>query len=190
MNNPTPLWCDVEYRDDIGNWLNQHGLTGSAAEIGCAYGGFARTVLSKWQGKRYYMVDPWVSQPADVYRERTEGIDFNQYYRDCSALANSDPRVTLIRKFSTDAAVDIPALSLDFVFIDGNHAYAPVLADLDAWFPKVRVGGLMGLHDYGNDTNYPNFCEVKSAVDRWCAEHGRMFVYSRCNSVWIMKHRE
>lgn len=183
----SPLWVNVEHREEIGDWLNRHFLTGAAAEIGCAYGGYARQVLSKWKGRTYYMVDPWVGQPATVYRERTEGIDFEQYWRECCQLAEADPRVKLIRKFSTAAALDIPDASLDMVFIDANHAYGQVLADLDAWWPKVKVGGVMGLHDYGNDTNWPNFCEVKRAVDRWCSERQIVFVYDRSNSVWILK---
>lgn len=181
------LWCDVDHRDNIGNWLNGHGLTGAAVEIGCAFGGFAAIVLSKWTGETYYMVDPWTAQPKEIYRECTEGIDFEQYYRQCGELAKKDLRVKLVRKFSVDAAPDFDDQSLDFVFIDGNHAYEHVIADLDAWWPKVKPGGLMGVHDYGNETQRPHFIEVKKAVDQWCSEHHVVFTYSHCNSVWMTK---
>lgn len=38
--------------------------------------------------------------------------------------------------------------SIDFCFIDGDHSYASVIADLAAWWPKVRPGGLITGHDY------------------------------------------
>lgn len=37
--------------------------------------------------------------------------------------------------------------SLDLVFIDANHDNAR--EDIIAWFPKVRVGGILCGHDYG-----------------------------------------
>jgi predicted O-methyltransferase YrrM len=48
--------------------------------------------------------------------------------------------------------------SLDFVFIDGDHSYEAVKADIQAWLPKVKSNGLLAGHDYG-------WCEsVRKAV--------------------------
>lgn len=185
-----PLYVDVEYRSQIGEWLNDHGLVGAAAEIGVLAGSYSLEVLSKWKGTRYYMVDPWMPQSKDVYRERNDDRNYDQLYRECHAIAERDPRVRLIRKLSVDASREIDDGSLDFVFIDANHSYGAVLADMDAWWPKVIPGGVFAGHDYGNDTNYPNWCEVKKAVDRWCAQRRLMFAYSRCNSWWVLKPEE
>lgn len=48
--------------------------------------------------------------------------------------------------------------SLDYVFIDGSHDGESVAADLKAWIPKVRTGGIAAGHDY-------NQGPVKKAVD-------------------------
>ena len=39
--------------------------------------------------------------------------------------------------------------SLHFVFIDANHDYEYVMADLQAWYTKVKVGGLLAGDDFG-----------------------------------------
>jgi len=37
---------------------------------------------------------------------------------------------------------------IDLLFVDGDHCYSSVMADLLRWAPKVVVGGYMVLHDY------------------------------------------
>jgi predicted O-methyltransferase YrrM len=37
---------------------------------------------------------------------------------------------------------------LDFIYIDGDHRYEGVLADLTNWKPKLRAGGIMAGHDF------------------------------------------
>jgi len=53
--------------------------------------------------------------------------------------------------------------SLFFVFIDGSHHYEDVAADLAAWEPKIRKGGLFAGHDHTE-----SFPGVQRAVrERW-----------------------
>jgi predicted O-methyltransferase YrrM len=39
---------------------------------------------------------------------------------------------------------------IDFLYIDADHGYDGVMADLEAWVPHVRSGGLIVGDDYGN----------------------------------------
>ena len=39
--------------------------------------------------------------------------------------------------------------TVDVIFHDAGHEYGAVEADLRAWLPKLRVGGIWALHDYG-----------------------------------------
>ena len=56
--------------------------------------------------------------------------------------------VNIIRKTSVQAAKQFKNGSLDFVFIDGAHDTESVCADIDTWYPKVKVGGIIAGHDY------------------------------------------
>lgn len=68
--------------------------------------------------------------------------------------------ITAIGKHSHDAAKLFRSLDAKFglVYIDGAHDYDSVKADVEAWTPLVRHGGIVCGHDY-NDP------EVKRAVE-------------------------
>lgn len=55
---------------------------------------------------------------------------------------------------------------IDFLFIDGDHSKAAVLADMLGWLPKVNPGGVVAFHDYGNISFV--WCQgVSEAVNEW-----------------------
>ena len=58
--------------------------------------------------------------------------------------------VNLIKAHSLEAVSNYEDNSLAFVFIDGSHEYADIKADLLAWLPKVKSGGVLAGHDYGS----------------------------------------
>jgi hypothetical protein len=180
----------INHRDMLGLCLNEFGLTGSMAEIGVARGDFALTVLSQWQGKRYHMIDPWAPQDPEVYRETQRSEEEQAYFHArCMIISVDDPRVHLFRALSEDAAPRFQDGELDCVYIDGNHSYRAVMADCDAWWPKVRIGGIMGGHDFQTKTDDGWFCEVDKAVLRWASEHGRVFYVTPDGSWFIHKNR-
>lgn len=57
-------------------------------------------------------------------------------------------RTTLVKLTSVEAAKDVPDGSLDFVYIDADHKYENVMADLEAWTPKVKIGGIVSGDDF------------------------------------------
>jgi hypothetical protein len=57
--------------------------------------------------------------------------------------------LTLHREASTAAAGRFADRSVDFLWLDAGHRYEEVLADLQAWLPKVCDGGVIGGDDYG-----------------------------------------
>lgn len=133
-----------------------------------------------------WLVDPWTRQPDKVYRESTnQDADFNSWYDACAAWAGTTSgRVGIIRKLSVEAAKHFGEAVLDWVYIDGNHSYEAVVDDIHAWLPKLKPGGLIGGHDYLNDTATKGWhCEVKRAVD----ELLRDVHTTPCSSWWAIK---
>lgn len=63
---------------------------------------------------------------------------------------------------------------IDLLFLDGDHSYEGVLADLNNWTPFVKQGGVVVLHDVAVDTNrmpHPLHYEVKRALDAWRSQN-------------------
>jgi len=73
---------------------------------------------------------------------------------------------------------------LNVLFIDTSHEYGHTLAELRAYGPRVRRGGLILMHDteyaYADGAHLkdipPHESEVGRALDAWCAETGLEWV--------------
>ena len=176
----------INHRESTGFWLNEYGLLGHAVEVGVAKGNFSRTVLSQWKGAKYSMIDPHEAQDIEIYRE-TQTNDWNTWKAECLKICEEDKRAELITAYSPAVSDQFKMDSLDFCYIDGNHSYRAVMEDLDAWWPKVKIGGIMGGHDFMTNTDGGAWIEVDKAVERWTKEHGVIFYVTPCSSWWVHK---
>lgn len=120
-------------------------------EIGVAKGTNALSIFRTIHMKRLYLVDPY-----KPYVESGKILDYSPFFLYVKKRLNY-PNVTLIRKTSVEAVGDVPN-GLDFVYIDGDHSYENVEADIVAWYPKVRLGGVLGGHDYS--AKYTGVCRA------------------------------
>jgi len=68
--------------------------------------------------------------------------------------------VNIIKGDSVEVSSRYEDESLDFVFIDGDHSYDGVTRDIKAYWPKVRIGGIISGHDYEGA-----WADCKRAVD-------------------------
>ncbi len=85
-------------------------------------------------------------------------------------MAPYGTRSDIWRLTSVEGAKQVPDGSLDFVYIDARHDYESVLEDLNAWFSKVKPGGIFAGHDYVDGMLAQGDFGVKSAVDEFFAE--------------------
>ena len=61
---------------------------------------------------------------------------------------------------------------MDAVFIDGDHSYDGVRADIEAWWPVVRPGGWLGGDDYRHTDTRFDFTGIDRAVEEFAARVG------------------
>jgi predicted O-methyltransferase YrrM len=59
--------------------------------------------------------------------------------------------VNIIKGHSLDVVNRYDNESIDFCFIDGSHEYEYVKADILAYLPKIKKGGIIAGHDYNNE---------------------------------------
>ena len=57
-------------------------------------------------------------------------------------------------------------IKIDVLFIDGDHSYEATLADCEAYYPKLKKGGLFCGHDYSS------LDSVKQAVNDFRNKEG------------------
>lgn len=102
--------------------------------------------------KSWCFCEPLSKDPDYLYNEFTK---------------NTEPIIdilTTLRMESIKAAKLFENESIDFVFIDASHDYDNVVADINAWYPKVKKGGYIAGHDYERS-------EIAQAVKDTLVDH-------------------
>ncbi len=143
-------------------------FVGAGAEIGVERGHYSKTILTKGEVEALYLVDPWKAYSG--YREHVTQSKLDGFYDETLERLAGGP-VFPIREYSTQAAESFDDDTLDFVYIDANHSYDNVKADMDAWWPKVASGGIFSGHDYIKRKGQDHMYGVVPAVNEWCEEH-------------------
>lgn len=115
------------------------------AEIG-AWQGRTTVALADNTPGMVFAVDTWEGSEEHMAMLSEQPSDwlFGQFSKNVGDRSN----IRAIRKLSVDAAKEIPDGSLDMIFIDAAHDYDNVKADILAWRPKLRPGGLFCGHDF------------------------------------------
>jgi cephalosporin hydroxylase len=93
--------------------------------------------------------------------------------------------LTEVRRAGSNTPTALPSpRTCSFVYLDANHTYEFVLADLNAWYPAVRPGGLLAGHDlYSKGYN----CGVRQAVEDFVAAHPGMTFEPMGPNSWIIR---
>ena len=121
---------------------------GKGVEVGTFKGTFAREILLNWTG-HLYMVDVWRGLDDSEYQDGSNhSIHTDAYELTMYNIRGFEDRATMIRTKSLQGADLFQDESLDFVYIDANHAYDYVVEDMEKWYPKVKKGGYFIGHDY------------------------------------------
>ncbi len=151
-------------------WIGKLPGAITGAEVGVFYGHTSEALLRERADLKLWMVDPWKpyegkstiggQSPEALERAMAHAVWWTDFAKE---------RRFVLREGSPTAAARFAEGSLDFAFIDGNHLYEAVCADLFAWWPKIRNGGLLTGHDYGTGRDAEGLWGVRRAVDEFAA---------------------
>ena len=161
-------------------------------EVGVLKGELSKQILSSWGGK-LYLVDAWRHIPGLIdYTNRDHNEQLNNMAHTFMAVYGFDERACMIRESSVSASNLFSPNSLDFVYLDAGHDKKSVKEDLEAWYPKIKNGGMLIGDDYFNATIYlegvkdsNTVIEVKSTVDAFAKFIGKEvhFAKTRLSSI-------
>ena len=115
---------------------------------------------------------------ADSIKSVNKPVDFSDIYQ--IAKDNLSPfqdKIEFIIDYSTNAIKNIHD-NVDFVYIDANHDFEMVYKDLDAYYPIIKNGGVIGGHDY-----CPIYPGVARAIDKYF-DYPDMICHSNDNTEW------
>ncbi|MEO1638331.1 MAG: class I SAM-dependent methyltransferase [Pseudomonadota bacterium] len=128
---------------------------GVAVEIGVWQGDFSPEILEYIAPEKLVLIDPWAHIADDSHSEafvgRTGTDKMDRIFE--KVVARFKPQidkgqVALIRDFSVPALQKFDNGTISFAYVDGDHSYEGVSADLAALFPKMKAGGIMAFDDY------------------------------------------
>ena len=146
-----------------------HAAPKIGVEIGIWKGWLSRYLLMD-KSIFLFMVDPWKEASYSETAADDEIARYTQAQHDDAMaealrnVADFPDRHKVLRMTSLKAAEGFEEGTLDFVFIDGDHSYEGCRSDIEAWWPKVRMNGILSGHDYRKDKDYG----VIKAVDEFC----------------------
>jgi hypothetical protein len=164
------------------------------AEIGVWDGKLSETLFKTFPNLTLIMIDPWELHGGD---NPTMPGTKDQYEGARNAAASrteqwKDRRIVR-QGFSPDVISDlVPAIRLsrlDWAFIDGDHMYDGVAADIQGWWPLIRRGGVLSGHDYAGKGDRRHGWGVQRAVDEF-ARANELEVHLPGGLVWWIKKPE
>jgi predicted O-methyltransferase YrrM len=141
-------------------------------ELGTWKGGSAiptARVVRAWGG-HVTCVDAWeMNVGPEWYRTFGGGVSLAECARNVVA-AGVNANVRFVQAATVEAA-RYWSEPIDFLYVDADHSYEGCSADLQAWWPHLKVGGLLAGDDY-DDPRQPG---VTQAWDELEAQYQQAF---------------
>lgn len=91
------------------------------------------------------MPDSWIG--VAKYQMEIQGLTQRQVLEQNLKDLKLNKYVGIIDNDTVEASKEYPNGLIDAVFIDADHSYEAVKADIEAWLPKIKPGGIIAGHD-------------------------------------------
>ena len=152
----TLILSSLSARNQLPQMMKQSAPCGVGVEVGVHRAEYLVALAQGWPEAQLYGVDPW-SIPEGYENQSmmltgwrsgplpNRDVDYG-IARDKTSCYGD--RVELICGFSVEVAERFDDDSTDFVYLDGDHSREAVEADVAAWWPKIKEGGVLAGHDF------------------------------------------
>jgi predicted O-methyltransferase YrrM len=151
-------------KEESPTWADSYGVTESLAkkynvkkmaEIGVARGHHSAHLLEAIPDLHLYVIDPWglyESEHISMWKEK--GQEMEKIYQKVLELLKPFSLRANVLRLTSEKAVSKINEELDMVFIDADHSYESVKKDINLWWKKIKIGGIISGHDY-HHTHHP-----------------------------------
>ncbi len=166
------------YREAVNDARDGDVLVEVGAWLGRSTAYLGRCIKASGKRIRLLVVDTFTgssTEPDMISSAHAVGGSVRENFEENMRLADVLEVMEIKESRSLDAASVVPDRSCTLVFLDADHRYEAVRADIRAWRRKVRPGGLLAGHDCYT------YAEVFDAVRD---ELGGQFVTTDEN-VWV-----
>ena len=119
-------------------------------EVGVKSGRVFGHLLKHCPNIHIWGIDLWMKRAVDgtAGEESYNTWNMGALEAKVHSIASMYPgRAVVIKEDSAKSASMFADGSIDLVFIDADHTEASVLRDIDAWWPKIKLGGTLCGHD-------------------------------------------
>ena len=168
-------------------------------ELGVFQGGTSAALLNSLPNLQLFMVDAWSRfEKESAYRKSGDRMARQTLaqQQDCLRIALQATqayrsRRTVMQTTTMAAARQFDDGVFDFAFLDADHTYEAIAADIRAWWPKLRPGGMLCGHDYGHPRDRRGLFGVSRAVNEFAktqnlpvlVENATVWRIEKCRSV-------
>jgi O-methyltransferase len=160
----------------VAQELNECGVIGSVAELGVYRGDYAQYINYCFPNKKLYLFDTFEGfDKRDFDKEdKSSCIDANFSNTSVRHVLKKMkyPENCIVRKgFFPETALGLENEEFIFASID-TDLYEPIYEGLRFFYPRLKKGGYIFVHDYNNFTAY---CGAKKAVRQFSKENNIAF---------------
>jgi len=163
------------YRDVVNNAEDGAVFVEVGSFLGQSAAGMGALIRSSGKLIRFDAIDQFeISELSDASHAKViedHGGDFLAAFKHNIESAQVADVVNCVKASSIEASKIYKDRSISFIMIDASHSYQDVVDDINAWYPKLKLGGIMS----GDDLDWH---EVKQAVEDTCKN------YKHSSSTW------
>lgn len=186
-----PIFSRINFLENYYCMCKENNLFGAVAEVGVYRGDFAKEINRVFKHSKIYLFDTFdgfVEQDCIVENNKNNLNKVKEgYFSNTSEQTVLDKMLykencEIVKGYFPKSAIGIED---DFIFVNLDvDLYAPTLSGLQFFYPKMKTGGIILVHDYFSKA----FLGVKQAVVKFCSENNiKYFPIGDTLSVGIIK---